>query len=407
MNLHSSFVIYIKELKDILRDRRTIISTILFPVLMFPVMYLGMGVFMKSRMDDLQEKRSVVAWIALEQTPELVQMVKEADVVDLLTEISDTSIAIQMMKDKAIDAVIVVPAGFNKRLNDVLTGEDGTSPSIQLFFNNTRQTSEFASKKIFGVINNYRESIVKATLTDLGMNPDVVQPFYVNYNDITTDKEIGGFILGMILPYIVILMLLVGAMYPAIDLTAGEKERGTLETLLVAGVSRIDIVMGKFFTVLTASVITALLAIGSMSFTAIVGVKIFEEIGEKVNIQIDPQIILVMLVVLLPLAVLFSSLLMTLSLFAKSYKEAQSYISPLMIFAIVPSMASMVPDLEITVKTACIPILNVSLLLKQAFADSIDPMLFVLVIAVNFTIAAGGLFLVTKMFQRESVLFRI
>jgi len=98
---------------------------------------------------------------------------------------------------------------------------------------------------------------------------------------------------------------------------------------------------------------------------------------------------------------------MTLSLYAKSYKEAQSYISPLMIFAIVPSMASMVPDLELTVKMSFIPVLNVSLLLKQGFNDSIDPALLLLVIAVNFVLAAGGLYLVTRMFQRESVLFRI
>lgn len=407
MNLQSTLVIYIKELKDILRDRRTIISTVLFPILMFPLLYVGMGAFMAKRMGDLEEKRSVVAWVAYESLPELVQRIEKADIVDLITDVADSSVAIEMMKDKAVDAVIVVPRGFNESLEQVLTGTEGKSPGLMLYLNKTRQTSEFAASKLFGVIDEYRAEITKATLSAQGINPDMVKPFVVNYNNVVTTEEMGGFVLGMILPYILILMLLVGAMYPAIDLTAGEKERGTLETLLVAGVSRIDIVLGKFLTVLTASVITALLAIGSMSFTAWIGVKIFKEVSEKINISIDPQIIFVLLIVVLPLAVLFSSLLMTLSIYAKSYKEAQSYISPLMIFAIVPSMASMVPDLELTVQMSFIPILNVSLLLKQGFNDTIDPTLMLLVIVVNFVLAAGGLYLVTKMFRRESVLFRI
>ena len=214
-------------------------------------------------------------------------------------------------------------------------------------------------------------------------------------------------IAGSFLPYIVILMALTGAMYPAIDLTAGEKERGTLETLLVSSVNRIDIVLGKFLTVFTASIVTATLAVGSMAVTGMGLLGTASEVASEFNFSIEPLGVFLMVMAMVPLGAIFASLLMTLSLFAKSYREAQSYITPLMFVVIIPAMASLMPDTELNKELAFVPVLNVSMMMKDALMGNIDPGSLVMTMVVNLVLAACGLLLVLRMFQRESVLFRI
>lgn len=407
MSVQSVIVIYLKELKDILRDRRTLFSMILFPILLFPLIYLGMGAFMKSRMDDLKSRKSIVAWIEQEEASDLRTWVAANTDVEILPGVTDTTSALEMLRDKDIHTAVLVPDDFNSTLIRVLEGdESAVSPNILLFVNETRQTSEFAGAKVMQAVREYRTNLVTEALFERGLRKEIIRPFDIDKRNIASSKEMGGHFVGVLLPYIVILMVLTGAMYPAIDLTAGEKERGTLETLLVAGVSRVDIVFGKFFTVLTAALVTAALSMGSLALTITIGLKLFKELGEVINIEIGPDIILILILVILPLAVIFSSLLMTISLFAKSYREAQSYISPLMILVIVPSMASMVPDIELSTRMAFIPVMNVSLILKEAFAGGVEFTYLFLVMGINFFYAAIGLFLVLRMFRKESVLFR-
>ncbi len=408
MNLQSTVFIYLKELKDILRDRRTLLSMILFPILIIPVFYLGIGAFMKGRMESLKSRSSVVAWIEREEAADLWARVNAVPGIDLLTGLEDTTIALEMLRDKGINAVVVVPEGFSEGLKGILAGdEDADLPAIELYMDGTRQTSEFAAARVKGALEEYRSELVKGALTGWGMHPELVRPFSIRSVNIVTSEQMGRFVTGFILPYLVIIMVLTGAMYPAIDLTAGEKERGTLETLLVAGVSRVDIVVGKFLTVLTAALVTAALAIASLIFTFAVGLRMFEAASEKVSFSLDTTVLLVLVVAILPLAVIFSSALMTLALFAKSYREAQSYISPLMIVVVLPAMASMVPDIELNFQMALIPILNVSLLMKQGLSGAVDPAAVAITLGVNFILAAACLYLVLLMFRRESVLFRV
>ncbi len=408
MNLRSTLKVYRKELRDILRDRRTLLSMVLFPILLIPLLYLGLGAVMQSRMASLKEKRSVIAWFAPVETQDIRQLIEASDQIDLITDLPDTAVAMDMLRQKDIDAVVQVPDDFKMKLSGVIAGNESIGiPEINIFLDETRQTSEFAAGKLRTIISSYRENLVSTELSERGMRPELVRPFLMMSRNIASPEQMGRFATGFILPYMVIIMVLTGAMYPAIDLTAGEKERGTLETLLVSGVSRVDIVFGKFLTVLTASLVTAVLAIASLSFTFSQGIKMFEEVASKISLSIDTSVILVLLMTIFPLAIIFSSLLMVLALFAKSYREAQSYVSPLMFLVIVPAMASIVPDVELTYKMALIPVLNVSLLLKQGLAGTMDGGILAFTMFVNLTLAAFCLYLVTRMFRRESVLFRI
>lgn len=407
MNIKSTLIVYFKELKDILRDRRTVLSMILFPIILMPLMTIGISKFMLSRIEKIREQSSIVAWVSSEESDSLFDRLNSIEGIEILPLQSDSTLALDLLTEKDIDAVVYIPDGFYKTFDAFLSSESADQPpNILLFSDNTREKSQFARAKVSNAIDDYRTDMVTRNLSERGVAPGIVKPFLVVNQNIASPEKMGRFFAGSFLPYIVILMALVGAMYPAIDLTAGEKERGTLETLLVSGVSRIDIVVGKFLTVFTASIVTTALAVGSLAATGAGLLGMTAEQTQRLNFTIEPVGVLLMVVAMIPLGAIFASLLMTLSLFAKSYREAQSYISPLMIVVILPAMASLMPDTELSRELALVPILNVSMMMKDALTGSVEIGSLLVTLTVNLVLAVCGLILVLKMFQRESVLFR-
>jgi len=201
-------------------------------------------------------------------------------------------------------------------------------------------------------------------------------------------------------------------MHPAIDLTAGEKERGTMETILSSPVSRTHLVLGKFLLVVTASLITAVLLLFSVSVSTTVlqksgALKQLAEEGEPApQLALKPRAIASVMIMTVPLSVLFSAGLITIALFAKSHKEAQSYIAPLMFLVVIPAISAMLPGVELTPKLAIVPLLNVSLLCKELVTGEYHWNYIAIIFASTCVYAAGALYLAVKMFQRESVLFR-
>jgi sodium transport system permease protein len=215
-------------------------------------------------------------------------------------------------------------------------------------------------------------------------------------------------ILSQILPYMILLFSMLGALYPAIDLGAGEKERGTLETLLVAPVSRLSIVLGKFAVILVAALVSALLATASLAISLRLGVfATLSEIGGG-SFTFNAAEALVALLMVVPVGCIFAALLLAISIFAKSFKEAQSYASPLQMFIVMPAFASFIPGVDLDWLTASIPIVNVSLALKEIFTGNLDQhWAHVGLIFLSTTIFAGLLlWFAAWWFRREQVLFR-
>ncbi|MFQ5907151.1 MAG: ABC transporter permease, partial [bacterium] len=215
-----------------------------------------------------------------------------------------------------------------------------------------------------------------------------------------------GMIAGMFLPYLILILALTGAMYPAIDLTAGEKERGTLETLLLSSASRFELVMGKFLAVLTASFVTAVLASVSMLATLKGGFGTLARVGEEVSLAVSPLSLLIIFLMMIPVCCFFSAVLISISLFAKSYKEATSYLSPLLTLLIIPAVVSIMPGTEMSPRISLIPILNTSLAFKDLLKGTVKWQYLVTVFLVNVVLACVALWRAVKLFNRESVLFR-
>jgi sodium transport system permease protein len=195
-------------------------------------------------------------------------------------------------------------------------------------------------------------------------------------------------------------------MYPAIDLAAGEKERGTMETLLTAPVSRFQILLGKFAVVVLTGILSALVSMVGI-YVAVRQVReIPQELMQAIMGLLDVQTVLLVFSLLLPLTVFFAAFLLSLSIFAKSYKEAQSLISPLTILIILPVLVGIMPGIELDTVTAMIPVLNVSLATKEIIAGTVKPALLAEVYASLIVLAALSLWGCARWFEREETIFR-
>ena len=272
------------------------------------------------------------------------------------------------------------------------------------------------------IVGEHRERVVTERLAARGLGPEAVRPFEVRRENVAPPEKVGGNLFGGLVPYFIILLCFTGAIYPAMDITAGEKERGTMETLLCSPVARLDLVLGKFLLVLTGSLASMFFVVASMAGSALVGGALFlgtsgaaaagalppgaAAAGVGALPTIDPLGLVGVFAMVLPVAVLFSAVALTVSLFAKSYKEAQSYLGPLIIVVLLPGMIAALPGTELTARTALIPLLNLSLVCKEMLSGSWPWGYIALIFGSSSLYAAGALALAVKMFNREDVLFR-
>jgi sodium transport system permease protein len=203
-----------------------------------------------------------------------------------------------------------------------------------------------------------------------------------------------------------VIFCFVGSTYPAIDLGAGEKERGTLETLLATPASRLQILIGKFGVVASAGIGSAAIAMLGLIVGARTAAKLPSHVTETVMGLIEPGTILMLMSLLVPLAVFFAAGLLSISIFARSFKEAQSLMTPLSIVVIMPVVIGLMPGIKLDATTALIPVLNVSLASKDIIAGTISYGLMAEVYGSLVVLAALSLYGCARWFGRESTIFR-
>jgi sodium transport system permease protein len=403
MSMRNVGIVYKKELTEAIRDRRTLISTIVVPLLMFPVLTVGFGAAMVSLLNKAEKETPQVMVLGGADSPGVLADLKKLEGLNIVDSTPDWK---DRIVNKEVGAAVEIPEGFESDL------AHQKSDTVKIYDYKNEIKSEFAANHVEKALKKYSDDIVKERLEAKNLPVSVLNPFEIKQENVAPPEKVGGAAIGGFLGYFVIVLCLQGAMYPAIDLTAGEKERGTMETILSSPISRVHLVLGKFFLVLTAALVTAALSVTSMG-VSFWGSQVFHafdaggasDAGSS-QLHISVGAILSVFLMALPLAVMFSAALLTIALFARSHKEAQSYITPLMFIVIIPAIAAMLPGVELTAKLALIPILNVSLLCKDLIAGTYHWNLIAIIFGSTCAYAAAALFLAVKMFQRESVLFR-
>jgi sodium transport system permease protein len=402
MSVRNIGVVYRKELIDSLRDRRTVISMIFVPLLIMPMLTIGMGVLSVMLVGVAMREIPRVMVLGGEDSPHVVAELQQLKGVRIVPSEPDYA---EEISNQQIRAAVEIPEGFEAKL---AAGEPST---VKIYMYEGELRSGFGADRLQRFFRELRDRAIRERLEARQLPDSLVRPFDIEQKNVAPPEKVGGEILGGMVPYFVILLCLTGAMYPAMDLTAGEKERGTMETILCSPVSRTHLVLGKFLMVLTASIVTAGLAITSMAVSFGAGKKMLLGLTHgatdaALQITITGKAMVSIFLVVLPLAVFFSAALLALSLFAKSFKEAQSYISPLMIVLVLPAVAALLPGVELSPALALVPVLNTSLVSKEIITGTYHWGMIVLIFLSSSIYAGVAISIAVRLFQREDVLFR-
>jgi sodium transport system permease protein len=400
MNLAAMGVVYRKELTEWLRDRRTLISTVLVPLLAFPILMVGITALATVMIGNAEKEVPKVMILGGEDSPQLIGELNKTDQIKVTPYASNWK---EQISNKEIRAAVQVPTGFQAAL------DAGQPPVIEIYYYEGEMKSAFGRDHLKKAIEDYRDSVVKNRLAAKDLPANVITPFEIKQENVAPPEKVSGAGIGGFIGYAVVLLCLTGAMYPAIDLTAGEKERGTIETVLSSPISRFDLVVGKFLLVFSASLVSAILSVTSMgtSFAILGHTHLMNSSGgQQMNLNLGLVSVVAVFFMALPLAFLFSAVLMTIASFAKTYKEAQSYLTPLTFLVVIPAVASVMPGVELTPKLALIPVLNTSLVCKEIITGTYHWGSILMIFSSTCVYAAAALFLAVKMFQREDVLFR-
>jgi len=389
--------VYKKEIIDILRDKRTLVIMILLPLILYPVIMLASSQVGMLIVRSQAEKVFDVAFdFPLDNR--LGKLIEE--------RYEDYKINIKYIEDaqKAFE---------NGEVKLYVTREEKSPKELyKIYYNSSDADASTAMNRIRNLFSDYKHMLTTDYIEGAGLDADfVMEPIVYEAVDMADDEEKTGMIFGMILPFILIVGVATGAMYPAIDVTSGEKERGTLETLLTLPISNMELMGGKFLAVSTVAVVSTFLNFISM---ILFGLFMISSIASQasggdgaVSVNLALLIIpfIITLVCLVVFALFVSAVTLCVTSFAKSFKEANNYMTPVLLVFMLPAFVSVVPGVELTPRTAAIPVANIALLIREVMAFKYDVTSMAIVLISNIIYAIIGVIVLSKIYNSESVLF--
>ena len=374
---------------------------VLLPLLLYPLMIVGMTLLFSAITQSQEETTYQVAFADLGQE-------REQTLTDLLEKDADTfsyQISVEPFdeNDKTIEQALK-----DGDYDAVLSYEESQKDPYRIYYLEAKDDSGIAATALKELLEDYNKQLQKQKVQQLGLDADeILNPVrYEEVNYSSTEQTMGN-MLGDIVPMLVIISIMMGAIYPAIDVTAGEKERGTLETLLTLPVTNFELIMSKFLAVSVIACVSAILNIVSMGAAfGFMFSYMMEGMGAvTINYATFLPAILFTLLVMVFFALFVTAVSLCICIFAKSFKEANNYITPMMLVFMFGSMVTMVPNIELTEVTAAIPIVNISLMIVQLFSFSYNYALFGIVLLSNIVYSLLAVLILGKIYNSEAVLF--
>ncbi len=402
MRPRAVWAIFRKELTETLRDKRTLFAMIALPALVQPILMLGFGqVTAALNAKNQNVKPAIAIWGTL---PTAVTQALEQKLSAKIVERRSTppagpeAEARSLIEHETADVVLAAPEGAAAAF------EGEGSAAIELYYNPllSSEHSGAARHRVSDVLEEVSDAALKLRLMHHGLPAHFDRPLTLTIKDVASKEQKGGDFAGRVLPMILLLMVMLGAVYPAIDTTAGEKERGTLQTLLCAPVKPIEIVAGKYLAVVLVAITSAvanLVAMGLALSRQIAAVD-----GKMMAFTLGPKAFVAIFAALLPAAFLLAALLLALSIFARSFREAQNYITPLMLVLLVPGFAATLPGVKLTAALALVPILNLALLVRDLLVGEMTTVMYMTVLVASSAYAAMAVLFAARVFESEQVL---
>ncbi|MCK5085776.1 ABC transporter permease, partial [Candidatus Parcubacteria bacterium] len=392
-------------IRDTIRDRRTLLAMVIMPMFLMPVLTIGLFKFMDYQMEKQAEKVVKVSIVEKGEASVLIGMIRSQEKIEIVETNNNIKKAIA---DGDLDLGIIIPENFQENIKNQEVAE------ITIIQKSTNIDSESALARIYFLVANFNNQMLQERFADQEISPKILSKVVVVSEDVASEKETGGFILGLMIPLFIVMWSIMGGQYTAIDVSAGEKERKTLEALLFVPIKRMDIVLGKFLAVSTVSLTSVIVSIGSF-YIALIYSGGFgpmttntqglgaEKMAESiiVNFSIDPQAILILLVISLFLVLMFSAIILSIAIFAKSFKEAQSYISPSYLVVILPVvLVNSMPGFEPAFWFFALPAVNATLLFKEVLMGVYNSGHILLTLSSLIIYSVIAIFIATKIYSK-------
>jgi len=414
-------IIFRKEFWEVFRDGRTRFNLILSPLLLTPLILAIIGGMARKEADQSRKEVVSAAVVGLEKAPRLRELLKDADkelgvsalqaaaVRGKLTE--DTNARVRLVEmtrgeaEKAIRArkvraAALIPEDADERL------AQAAPVYVTLLVDEGSRSSQEGAARLDRLFRMRGKQVVAERLAESGLSMATINPFTIREEPIPGGKVSAGtqFFVSF-LPYVLAISAIMGGIYIANDSVAGEKERGTLETLLVSPAPRREVALGKFLAVAAVSLVSSLLSIVGLIWPFYVKLPVFAWMSES-GLTLRPAAIAAMILVQIPLALLGAGLLLSISTFARNQKEAQTYLAPVLLGGTVAAMMTLFLKAETPLVWAFMPITNAAMVLKQAL-EGVTNLPFVAVACVTSILyAAAAVVFATRSFQKESILLK-
>ena len=376
--------IFKKELARFFGDRRMALTTILLPGLMIYVLYTFMGNALSSQfsVEDTYRPTAVVENLPDSLSAALSQAV----------EIQEEAEPMELVRNQKLDLYIRFPAGFDEAVAAYDMASGKAAPQVEVYYNSAAATSGDGYNLVLEILNQYESSLVNK--------------FHVNWNgiyDLATQEDATGSIFSSMMPMLLLIFLFSGCMAVAPESIAGEKERGTIATLLITPTKRGSIALGK---IMALSVISLLSGASSAIGTTLSLPKLMGAASEQLTVTYGVGDYALLGVVILSTVLLLITLISIVSAFAKSVKEAQTYVTPLMIVVILVGVTAMFGGgAKTELCYYLIPVYNSVQCMVGIFAFSASPVLILTAVAANLAVTGLGVFLLTRMFNSEGIMF--
>ncbi|QIB27169.1 ABC transporter permease [Caloranaerobacter azorensis] len=384
------WIVFKKEMKDTFRDRKTIFTSIIIPILIFPILSLALG----SGASEIIEEGAKPIDIAVisENDNGLLKYLNAHQGINII----NTDEPEKSLEKLEVKAIVKIDKYFDEKVNK---GEFGT---VEIMYDESSQKSSMAYPKLKSIINDYSKIIVSKRLKELGADNNILKVVDIKAISVAKEDGFGIIMFSMMLPMFLTIWSAVGGIPAATDLGAGEKERQTLEPLLTTKVNRISLLIGKYFTVVVAGIIATLASLTGF----IIATKLKADLFGTIS-TLPINTILIIGLFCIGLTLTFSSLELAISFYARNFKEAQTYLTPVTIIMLIPAYLTMyldgkaIPDAYFH-----IPVINVISIIKEALVSIYNPVHIGVVLIWVIIYISIALMVTVKMFNKETVIFR-
>lgn len=399
MNRRRLASLYKKELLDVVRDKKTVLMMIVMPVILYPLIFLVAMQVVMMISETQEEQTYYIAYdnVSKENRTALNDWISgDKDELDYVFEEVETENPVKDLEEENVDVYIT-------------TKESASQVVYELHYLSAISNSNTASDLLEEEIDAYAMYMSEKNIKSAGLDVEhMLYPVKSEFVDASSSESSMGNILGSVIPFLLIVSIMTGAVYAAVDTTAGEKERGTLETLLTLPIVNSELIMSKFLSVATIAVVSVLMnviSIGGIAVYLYATMKALAQTAGQFRVASFLPAIVITIVCVIAFALFISAVAMCFCSFAKSVKEANNYISPLTLIVMLASYIGFIPTIELDTKTALIPVANICLLIKNLLIFKYDFALIAMVLLSNILYAFIAVMLLSKLYNSEAVLF--